>query len=114
MSDRPLITDPEPGTTLDYSGGEITIRWTANGGPSVKSWWLSVGKEEGNWNIRNRDKQKDEEETIPVGELPTSGKVYAQVYGKVDGKDAVGNPTGEDEEIQSDPVWWSCPNTIGA
>jgi len=109
MSDRPVFTDPTPGTELDYSNGSVTFRWSENGGPHVKKWHLSVGTQEGFWNIRNNTKNKDEEEPILVSELPTSGKVWAQVYGKVDGKDDNGNLTSEDEEIQSDPVWWNCP-----
>ena len=111
MSDRPVITDPPPGTTLDYSSGAVTIRWNETGGPHVKSWWLSVGTSDGLWDIYNRDKQKDDQESISVSVLPNSGKVWAQVYGKVDGKDMFGILTGEDEEIQSDPVWWNCPVT---
>ena len=36
---------------------------------------------------RNSDKQKDDQESISVDDLPASGKVWAQVNGKVDGKD---------------------------
>lgn len=112
MQDGPVITDPAPGTTLDYSKGTVTIRWIENGGPKVKNWMLSVGRKDGLWDIiRNKDKQKDQKEDIPVDQLPTSGKVFAQVYGKVDGKDKDGKSTGEDEEIQSEPVWWNCPAT---
>jgi hypothetical protein len=107
MPDRPTIITPTPGTTLDYSKGKITFRWTESEGPHVKNWWLSIGTKDGLWDIRNLDKGKGEEETILVEELPTSGKVYAQIYGKVDGKDDKGKPMGEDEEIQSDPIWWN-------
>jgi hypothetical protein len=104
MSDKPVITDPAPGTTLDYSNGAVTIRWNENGGPHVKKWWLSVGTSDGLWNIRNSDKQKDDQESISVDDLPASGKVW-------DGKDKDGNLTPDhDEEIQSDPVWWNCPS----
>lgn len=111
MPDRPIIINPTPGTTLDYSKGKITIRWTESDGPHVKKWWLSVGTKDGLWDIRNLDKVKSEEETIPVNELPTSGNIYAQVYGNVDGKDDKDKPTGEDEEIQSDPIWWNSPGS---
>lgn len=112
MANRPIFIDPEPGTTIDTTDGEITFRWTASDGPHVKAWWLSVGGADGAWDIRNKDKQKNEEETISANDLPKQGRLYAQVYGKVDGKDALGNPTGHDDEIQSDPVWWNCSSHI--
>lgn len=110
MSDRPGITDPAPGSVLDYSSGTVTFRWSQGGAPDVKKWWFSLGPEDGQWTIRNQDKQTKTTETIPVSDLPTSGKVWAQVYGTVAGKDANGNLIpDEDEIINSDPVWWNCP-----
>jgi hypothetical protein len=114
MEDRPMITHPKPETTLDYSQGKITIRWSRPNDPPIKSWWLLVGTRDGLWDIRNRENDDDkgkheEEETIPIAKLPKSGKLYAEVFGAVDGKDKNGKTTGMDEEIHSDPVWWNCP-----
>src|SRR5262249_26114968 len=109
--ERIMQDERPPEVRVSAKGKEITIRWEAGKGRSVKSWWLYVGTKAKNggdrWEIFNGDKGKATQQRIPADRFPRGRDVYIRVEGSANAHDKSGRAIPE--VILSDEARWRRP-----